>query len=184
LASTDAPKAPLRKKAVHELKEFAIVTAFLYVCFSSLTLLKVAILHGEGISYTPYGLAAVKAVILAKFILIGQGLHIGGEYASRPLIWPTISKAFAFFLFLCVLTIIEEVVVGTIHGLSVSASLAELSGAHLAETLVRIFILFLILVPYFAFRTLGELLGEGNLAKLFFVERGRLTYHGSAQSSA
>jgi hypothetical protein len=29
----------------------------------------------------------------------------------------------------------------------------------------------LVLVPYFAFRVLGEALGEGRLARMFFVER-------------
>ena len=185
MASTDASKARLRKKAAHELREFLIVTGYLYICIFSLTLLKVAILHGHGISDIPYyGFAVIKAMVMAKFMLIGQGLKIGRKYEARPLIWATTTEAIALLLLICVLTIIEEVVVGAIHGLSTSASLAELTGANLAETLARIFILLLILWPYLAFRTLGEMLGEGNLVRLFFVERGSLTYHDSAQTSA
>jgi len=29
----------------------------------------------------------------------------------------------------------------------------------------------LVLIPYFAFRVFGEALGEGRLARMFFVER-------------
>ena len=29
----------------------------------------------------------------------------------------------------------------------------------------------LVLIPFFAFRVLGEALGEGRLARMFFVER-------------
>jgi hypothetical protein len=32
----------------------------------------------------------------------------------------------------------------------------------------------LVLVPYFAFRVLGEALGEGKLARMFFVDRARM----------
>jgi hypothetical protein len=38
--------------------------------------------------------------------------------------------------------------------------------------LAGILILLLVLIPYFAFRVLDEALGEGRLAKMFFVERG------------
>ena len=44
-------------------------------------------------------------------------------------------------------------------------------GAKLDETLAGILIMLLVLIPYFAFRVLSEALGEGRLARMFFVER-------------
>ena len=44
-------------------------------------------------------------------------------------------------------------------------------GAKLDETLAGIVILFMVLIPYFAIRVLSEALGEGRLARMFFVER-------------
>jgi hypothetical protein len=32
-------------------------------------------------------------------------------------------------------------------------------------------IMLLVLMPYFAFRVLGEVLGEGRLMRMFFIER-------------
>jgi len=176
LATDETSKPSLRDRAVHELKEFAIIAAYLFVCFFSITLLKVAILHTHGIIYMPAGIAVIKALVLAKFMMLGHGLHIGGQFASRPLIWPTISKALAFFLLLCALTFLEEVIVGAIHGLSLSEAFAEMTGPNLPETLARIFILFLILVPYFAFTSLGEMLGKGDLTRAFLADRGTLAY--------
>jgi hypothetical protein len=72
---------------------------------------------------------------------------------------------------LVVLTIIEEVVVGLFHHQTVAVSLDELAGAKLDETLAGIVILFMVLIPYFAIRVLSEVLGEGRLARMFFVER-------------
>ena len=104
---------------------------------------------------------------------IGRAMKIGDRYSTRPLIWPTLHKAFAFLVLLVVLTIIEEVIVGLFHHQSAAASLDELFGAKLDESLAGIVILLLVLIPYFAIRVLSEALGEeGKLARMFFVDRG------------
>jgi hypothetical protein len=134
-------------------------------------LMKTAVLHSEGIEFAPLGVAAVKAALLAKFMLIGHAMKIGERYSSRPLIWPTLHKAFAFLLLLVVMTIIEEAVVGMFHGRSIAASLGELGGPRLEETFAGIVITLLVLIPYFAFRVLGEALGKDRLTRMFFIER-------------
>jgi hypothetical protein len=164
-------KVTPRQQAVHELKELAIVAVYLYITFGAVIVMKTAVLHDQGISFAPWGIAAVKSLLLAKFILLGRAMKLGERYTDRPLIWPTLHKAFAFLVLLVVLVIIEEVVVGLFHHQSVAASLGELFGAKLYETLAGIVILLLVLIPYFAFHVLDEALGEGRLARMFFVER-------------
>src|SRR5271156_4967555 len=171
MATEATAKATLGQRAVHEFKELAILTAYLYVTLGAVILMKTAVLHTAGISFTPWGIAIVKALVLAKFMLIGRAMKVGERSTDRPLIWPTLYKSFAFLVLLVVLTIIEEVVVGLFHHQSVAASLGELLGAKLYETLAGILILLLVLIPYFAFHVLDEALGEGRLARMFFVER-------------
>jgi hypothetical protein len=171
VATETHAKAPLRRRAIHELAELAIITAYLYVTLGAVILMKVSVLRDQGVSFAPWGIAAVKAVVLAKFILIGRAMKIGERHSTRPLIWPTLHRAFAFLVLLVVLTILEEVVVGLFHHQSVVASLDELLGAKLDETLAGIAILLLVLIPYFAIRVLSEALGEGRLARMFFAER-------------
>ena len=171
MATETHAKATLRQRAIHELAELAIITAYLYVTLGAVILMKVSVLRDQGISFAPWGIAAVKAVVLPKFILIGRAMKIGERHSTRPLIWPTLHKAFAFLVLLVVLTIAEEVVVGLFHHQTVVASLDELVGAKLDETLAGIVILLLVLIPYFAIRVLSEALGEGRLARMFFVER-------------
>ena len=74
-------------------------------------------------------------------------------------------------MLLVILTIIEEVVVGLFHHQSIAASLGELFGARLQETLAGYLIMLLVLIPFFAFRVLSEALGEGRLERMFFVAR-------------
>ena len=98
-------------------------------------------------------------------------VHVGGRDISGPLVWPTLRRAFAFLVLLVVLTIIEEVVVGLFHGRSIAASLGDLFGARLEETLAGYLIMLLVLIPFFAFRVLSEALGEGRLERMFFIAR-------------
>ncbi len=74
-------------------------------------------------------------------------------------------------LLLVILTIIEESVVGLFHHQSIAASLGDLVGRRLEETLAGYLIMLLVLIPYFAFRVLGDVLGEGKLVRMFFIER-------------
>ena len=183
MATETTTKAALGRRAVHEFKELAILTAYLYVTLGAVILMKAAVLHGAGVSFTPWGIAIVKAFVLAKFMLIGRAMKIGERYTTQPLIWPTLHKSFAFLVLLVVLTIIEEVVVGLFHQQSVAASLGELTGAKLYETLAGYIIMLLVLIPYIAWGVLDEALGEGRLTRMFFVDRGRAASSSAASAA-
>ena len=175
MASESNAKSTPRQRAVHEFKELAIVTLYLYITLGAIILMKTAVLRDQGIDFAPWGVAIVKAVVLAKFMLIGSAMKIGDRKTTSPLIWPTLHKAFAFLALLVVLTIFEEAVVGLFHHQSIAVSLGGLFGPRLRETLAGYLIMLLVLIPYFAFRVLGEALGEGRLTRMFFVEREPMT---------
>jgi hypothetical protein len=164
-------KATLRQRGMHELKELVLISVYLYVALGAVLLMKTAVLHTQGIEFTPWGVAIVKAVVLAKFMLIGEAMKIGERTTTSPLIWPTLQKAFALLVLLIVMTIIEEIVIGLFHDKSIAASLGELAGTRLEETIAGYVIMLLVLIPYCAFRVLDAALGEGRLARMFLVER-------------
>ncbi len=164
-----AAKAPLHQRAMHELKELVFISLYLYVSLGAVILMKTAVLHGQGIEFTPWGIAIVKALVLAKFMLLGEAVNIGGRTTTGPLIWPTLRKALGLLVLLIILTVIEEAVIGLFHHRSIATSLGELFGLRLEETLAGYLIMLLVLLPYCAFRVLGEALGEGRLARMFFV---------------
>ena len=55
---------------------------------------------------------------------------------------------------LIIMTIIEEAVVGLFHHQSIAASLGDLFGSRLEETLAGYLIMLMVLLPYCAFRVL------------------------------
>jgi hypothetical protein len=164
-------KATLPQRATSELKEFIVLTCYLYVTLGAVIVMKTAVLHSQGIHSVLWGVAIVKALLLAKFMLIGRAMKIGERSTVGPLIWPTLHKAVAFLVLLVVLIIIEQVVVGLFHHHSVTSSLYELAGPRLLETLADILVMLLVLVPYFAFHLLDEALGAGTLRRMFFIDR-------------
>jgi hypothetical protein len=74
-------------------------------------------------------------------------------------------------LLLLVLNALEEVIVGVMHHRKVVDSLAEFGGGTLAQLTASSIVVLLILIPFFAFRALGEVVGERNLVRVFFLQR-------------
>ena len=68
------------------------------------------------------------------------------------------------------LTALEEILVGAIHHRTVIESLTHVAGGRLDIVLATFLIMFLILIPYFAFRNLADVLGPGVVARLFFTD--------------
>ena len=165
-------KLPRRERIKAELREYAILATYLFVCFSALAGLKAAILSAEGISFSPWLFALIKALVCAKFLLIGRWLGLGDGFAAKyPLIVSTLYRSMSFLLVLGLLTVIEEAVVGHLHGETLGASLGRIGGGTFAQFVATSIILLLVLVPFFAFRALGEIVGEKTLARLYFEPR-------------
>ncbi len=163
-------KPSLRHRATEELKEFLILSLYLYVCLGAIIIMKSAILNSVGVEFDLWGIAAIKALLLAKFMLIGKVLRLG-ENKSRPLAFPTLYQSALTLVLLIVLTTLEEILVGALHHRTIKESLAHVAGDRLEIVLATFLIMFLILVPYFAFRNLAEVLGPGVLPRLFFTDR-------------
>ncbi len=169
MESSAASKVPVGDRVIHELRELIVISAYLFVCFAAALELKASILQAHAALLAPLGLAAIKAVICAKFMLLGRVLHIGGQVTKPPLILPTLYRSFAFLILLIVLNVIEEAMVGVIHGRTIRNSIADIAGGTWDQIFATSFIVFLILFPYFAFRALGDVVGEKTLVRLYFA---------------
>ena len=171
MKSGGGAKQPLKQRAADELKEFLIVTVYLYICFGAVIYYRAAILHAHGIAYASFGIAIAKALICAKFVLVGRMVHLGERFKQLPLIWPTLYRSFAFLVFLLILNALEEVLVGLVHHRDLADIVADLYGGNRDQLIATSFLGLLVLFPFFAFQSLGELLGERNLVRVFIEPR-------------
>jgi hypothetical protein len=167
----EATKPTAKERVAAELREFTVVAIYLWICFTALAYLKFAILEAHGIAFAPFGFAAVKALICAKFVSVGHALHVGERFKARPLIYPVLHKSISFLILLLVLNALEEIIVGFMHGRSLADSLSELGGGTRDQMIATAIVMLLILIPFFIVRVLGEVVGERTLARLFFEPR-------------
>ena len=165
-------KESLGEKVTSELREFAILSGYLYVCFTALAYFKASILQAHEIDFAPWAFAAIKAMVSAKFMLIGRALNIGEGFKSYPLIVPTLYKSCIFLILVVALTVIEEAVVGYLHGRKILDTVTGLGGGTPGQMIATCVILLLIFIPYFAFRSLADIIGNDVLRRLYFERRG------------
>jgi len=170
----ELPRVPISKRLADEFFEFVVIAAYLWICFTAIFYLKSSILKAQGIAFAPFGFAAVKAVICAKFASVGRIFHVGERFQNLPLIWPTLYRSFAFLLLLLVLNALEEIVTGLMHGRTSLESLAAMGGGSVDQLVATSIVGLLILIPFFGFRVLGEAVGERNLIRVFFRPRAKI----------
>jgi hypothetical protein len=170
-AALSSSKPAFRERAISELEELVYITAYLFVVFSALTFYKSAILQSEGVRWLPWGFALIKSVLLAKFIMIGRALHIAEGHRTKPLIWQIIHKSLAFLILVAGFTVIEEAIVGFIHGKTFWESMSEVGGGTTEEMIATAVIMFLVFLPLFAYGALSEVIGDKALFRALFVKR-------------
>ena len=148
-----AAKATLAQRARHELIEFLGLSVYLFIYFGALIAYKAAVLRSVGVAFAPFGLAIVKALISAKFIMLLEALKLGERQKSTysPLI-DILKKSSLFAVFLIVLTLTEELIVGALHDKGIEEILSEFAGGTLPQALAVGLLLILIMIPYFAYR--------------------------------
>jgi hypothetical protein len=163
-ASAHRPGAKERLK--EELHRYLAVSAYLYVCFAAILLYKSAVLSSVGEHYLPLGLAAGKALILGKFVLLGDAAGVGRRSGARTLLHRILRNSVLFLVLLVLLTIAEEIIVGLVHGHSLRQAMAALAEHPWQETLASCFLMLLILIPLVTVTEVSRTLGPGRLRQL------------------
>jgi hypothetical protein len=160
--------------AVREARRFVVRFLYLWILFALFALHKSILLPDEGIIYGQ-GFAILNAFVLAKVMLIGDHLHVGESFDTRPLVYPVLFKSALFATMLVCFDLIEEVVVGSLRGKSIAESIWSVGGGTLEGILSVGIIMFVVLIPYFAFREMAKVVGERQMRELLFVRRTKLS---------
>lgn len=161
----------LKQKAVHELREYLVISFYLFVVFSLLVVYKSLVLAEQHIDFERHGFAVINALALAKVMLVAQELHFADQFRDAPLIYPTLLKSFAFTVVLACFAITEEVVIGRFHGKSFQQSISDLGGGTLNGILTLALLLFVMLIPFFGFTEIRRVFGADRLVDVFFRPR-------------
>ncbi len=166
---------------VHAAKAFVLVKAghFFFIFGYLWLLLSVYALHNS-IVLSDWRLlghlapAMLKALIFAKFVLIGEHLKLGARFEKKPLIWPILIKAALFSVLLIGFDFLEAVISNAIwpKAASQGGNGFELTDARMILSFS--FMAFVALIPFFGIRELGRVIGADQMRDLFFHGRTKV----------
>jgi hypothetical protein len=170
--NTDTPdrtspgKPSLKDRAEDELRRFLEVSAYLFVCFAVLLFYRNELLSEEGVTTISLGFAAGKALILGKFLLLGESAGIGKRWHASSLWIAILRQGILMWVLLIVLSVIEEFLVGLAHGHSFAQTLADYRAHSMLEMFAKSVLLLMVLLPMIATIELSKALGPGVLRGL------------------
>jgi hypothetical protein len=171
----------LPQKLSRELKQFIVIFLYLSLLIGTFNIYKWLLMAQYRVGYFVFGYTLIEALVLAKVIIVGESLGIGERFAHRPLIFPTLYKTLLFAFCVLVLGILEHLVTGFLHGHGLAGFWREVVRDRY-EFLGRILVMFVALLPFFAFRETMRTLGDVKLFDLFF--RGRAVDSGPSSGPA
>ena len=145
------------------------MAVYLWMMFGLMALHASVILAECHISYEFYGFVIVNSLILAKVMLLAEDLHLGENFKDRPLVYPILFKAFLCAIVFMCFDLEEEVFVGVLRGKTVAQSIRDIGGGSPSGVFFVAIILCVGLIPFFAFREIGRVIGERELHSLMFT---------------
>ena len=164
----DKAARTFKRRAFHEAKEGLIITLYLWAVFGLLVVHKSMILAEHHIDFAYHGFALINALALAKVMLLARRVDFITRLGNAPLIYPTLLKAAFYTVVLGCFKILEDALVGLYRHESFELSISDLGGGTWQGVLTLTLLVFAVLIPFVGFGELGRVLGEGELARIFF----------------
>jgi len=161
----------LRHRILRELKAYWANVLYIALFFSIFTDYRRLILAHYDITYKEYGISVIKALVLAKVILVAEHLHLGKGFEDKPLVIPTLNKSFLFTICVAILSIIEAIVRRLLKADGFTNVQDMFLKCFSYEWFAGMLVAFAAFIPFFAIRELDRVLGKGKIAKLFFQKR-------------
>jgi hypothetical protein len=153
-------KRTWKQRIFHLLKQGVVITCYLFVVFSLFDIHKSVILAEHQINLVEFGLNFINAWALAKVILVGQELNLADHFRDAPLICPTLLKSFVYTVLIACLKILEAAIISRYRSKPFAECMDAFAGGSWKGLLTLTMVLFVVLIPFFAFGELRRVFGE------------------------
>jgi hypothetical protein len=161
------------QKGLEEGKRLFWIFLYLWALLGLFSIHKSLVLNEPNL-FWHQGFALINAWLLAKVMITAEIFHVADNLKHKPLIYPILFKSVVFAALLVSFYLLEEILMGLWHGETIAESIPAVGGGSLKGILVVGFMMFIVLMPFFALRELGRVVGEIELYELFFVRRSKL----------
>jgi len=157
----------LIENVLDEGKKLFWIVIYFCVLIGLFTIFKSLVLNEPHLIYHD-GFVVINAWLLAKVVLIAEYFQVADNLRHKPLVYAIVFKSAVFCVILMCFYIIEEMLVGIWHGKTVAGSFPDIGGGTWKGVFVVSFILFVGLMPFFAYRELARVLGKDELYSVIF----------------
>jgi fumarate reductase subunit C len=170
-------KPNFKTRALDEIREFGKIVFYLWVMFGIFALHESVVSAKDHINYSFYGFAIMNALIFGKVMLIAEDLHFADWFTDKPLIYPILCKAIAFSALFLGFDVLEEMLVGvSFKGKTIGQSIPSIGGGSLSGGFFVGIIVAVALIPFFAFRAIGRVIGERELHRLILTDGSKAAF--------
>lgn len=158
----------IKERAIEEFRHFVVLFLYLWLLFGLFALDETVVARQHSLSFLPHGFALINALVLAKVMLVTEGLDLARWLRARPAAWTILyESALCSVLFIC-FHIIEEMAIGLFRGTGIAAGVPSIGGGGLPGLLVVALILFVSLLPFFAFKNVTRAIGARRMKEILF----------------
>jgi hypothetical protein len=161
----------LKSRLIHEFTEYWINVTYMAVFFSAVIFYRRLVLAEHGIYLDDYFIGVIKALVIAKVVMIGAFMPISRKFEHKPLFFPVIYKAILFTLWVMLFDVVEVFIRGFIHTTVFSEAFLELQGHVTKVWLGGAMLIFFIFIPFFAFKELVRVMGKEKVMHPFFYRQ-------------
>jgi hypothetical protein len=168
MMKTNVEKTGWKHKLFLEMTAYWINVLYLTILFAVFTSYRRLILAEYDIGYSNWGISLIKAMVLAKVVMVAGLFHFGRSLENKPLIFLTLFRSVLFTLWVAIFALVESAIRGILHGKGLAGSLDHLLSEGTHEFFAKALVVFVAFIPFFAFKELGRVLGKGVIWELFF----------------
>jgi VIT1/CCC1 family predicted Fe2+/Mn2+ transporter len=167
----DHPKVDVGNKKVFS------IFAYLWVLLTLFSL-QSAFIFNESLLTFQQGFALINALALAKIIVVAQALRLGEREKDAPVLFPALVKSAILSVILILLNIAEETAMGVYHGKTFAEAIPAVGDGSLQSILITAALVYICLIPFFAFAELERPLGSEEVSGLLFGRQRARAGHG------
>jgi hypothetical protein len=162
-------KKTWKQKLYREFTEYWVNVAYLTLFFCVFAIARRLTLSHYGVEVQDYFVGIIKALVIAKVIMIGAFLRISRKYENKPLIIPVLYKTILFVLWVILFDVIEGFIRGLVDTKSLTAAIDFVLQHHFTKLwLGGLLFVSLSFIPFFALKELARVIGHEKFKDLFF----------------
>ena len=165
--------AALKQRAIHEVRSFLFLFFYLWILLGLFVLNQALVEREHGGTIAFQGFALFNALVLAKVMLVVERLELARWLRGRPVILVILYEAVICTLFFLVFHVIEKLVMAKLSGHALAAGALGVGGGGFTGTAIVAVILFVSLLPFFAFKNVARAIGMDRMWQILFHRPNR-----------